>query len=727
MLYQHSKIRSLFFFVFSLIVFLITVTLFRTQPTRTQAIGKLVIYDDALSPNFINWSWGNIINWESKNKVFSGLYSIQNSPTPWGALYLHARNPIQITDYDKFNFSLRAENSGEKFVLMFYDVNNQLINKPLSLSDYGGNPTSDAWKNYSIPLSDVSQSPVNISGFALQEVSGETGHNFSIDSIELSSIAPTTQITPTVSNKDYILYADSLAIDWVNWSWDSEINFSNSNQSYDGLNSISLRATRAWGGLYLHNDIGISTIPYTNLNFTGKATQTGQKYALVLFDINNQPISSPKPLDNFGAGLSPNNWTFYSIPLTSLNAQNKLIKGIGILSLLPNAQPTLYLDSISFTNLPIPQRTTPAPTTSHMREALIPPNSGYTAANNKIYKNGVLTSFRGINWFGFETGTYAPHGLWSRNWKEIINQIKNLGFNAVRIPFCPKSIQGILPNSINYAKNPDLSNLSSLQILDKIVEELNNQKISILLDHHTIDCSSIPDLWYTSNYSESQWITDLKFIANRYKNTEYFAGIDLKNEPKGIATWGTGNLQTDWNTAAEKAGQAVLSVNPNILIFVQGIQENPTCSTKTAHWQGGNLEPFVCTPLAENAIPKQKLVFSPHIYGPDVYPQPYFQSTTFPLNMPDIWNTHFGFLLDKGYTIIPGEWGGKYGTNNGNPKDIVLQDGLVSYFKSKHICNSFYWDLNPNSSDTGGILEDDWRTVWPDKIRLIKDYFNSCI
>jgi endoglucanase len=45
--------------------------------------------------------------------------------------------------------------------------------------------------------------------------------------------------------------------------------------------------------------------------------------------------------------------------------------------------------------------------------------------------------------------------------------------------------------------------------------------------------------------------------------------------PQKSATWGTGNLTTDWNTAAEKAGKAVLAINPDVLIIVEGTQVLP--------------------------------------------------------------------------------------------------------------------------------------------------------
>jgi len=152
-----------------------------------------------------------------------------------------------------------------------------------------------------------------------------------------------------------------------------------------------------------------------------------------------------------------------------------------------------------------------------------------------------------------------------------------------------------------------------------------------------------------------------------------------------------------------------------LLIFVQGIQSNPSCSSSIAHWWGGNLEPFDCSLLN---IPGDKLVLSPHVYGPDVFVQPYFNDSSFPDNMPDIWDTHFGYLVDRGYSVIIGEFGGRYG-NGGDPRDRVWQDALINYMDAKGMTDFFYWSWNPNSGDTGGILQDNWQDVWEDKVALL--------
>ncbi len=321
----------------------------------------------------------------------------------------------------------------------------------------------------------------------------------------------------------------------------------------------------------------------------------------------------------------------------------------------------------------------------------------------------------GVNISGFETHDGVIHGLWQRQWQDLIQAILTAGFTAVRVPFCPDTLSSKMPSTIDYQLNPDLKGLTRLQLFDKILNEFNNKGLYILLDHHRPTCANISELWYTDEYSEQQWLNDLEFVAKRYADLPFFLGIDLKNEPHGIATWGTGNIQTDWNTAAEKAAKVVLAANPYLLVFVEGIGENPVCSDNTGHGWGGNFEPMTCHPLN---IPLNKLVISPHVYGPDVFAQSYFTEANFPANMAAIWDKHFGFLLAQGYAVVLGEFGGRYG-NGGNSQDRIWQDALVDYLIQKGMVNFFYWTFNPNSSDTGGILQDDWVTFWPNKLNLI--------
>ncbi len=345
------------------------------------------------------------------------------------------------------------------------------------------------------------------------------------------------------------------------------------------------------------------------------------------------------------------------------------------------------------------------------------PAAGFTVDGNDIVDGtGQRIQLRGVNWFGFETQNYVVHGLWTRNWQEMIAQMKTLGFNAVRLPFCPDTLHGMTPNSIDYNRNGDLAGLDSLQVMDEVIAEFDRQGIYVLLDHHRPDCAAISELWYTADYAEADWIDDLVFAAQRYRHHSYLLGIDLKNEPHGSATWGINDSASDWNSAAERAAESVLQAAPELLVFVEGVQENPQCSGTVNHWWGGNLEPFNCFPLN---IPANKLVLSPHVYGPDVYQQSYFSAADFPDNMPAIWDAHFGQFHDMGYAVVIGEFGGRYG-HGGADSDRVWQDALVDYLSAKGMTSAFYWSWNPNSGDTGGILQDDWNTVWQDKVDLLQ-------
>ncbi|TNW17920.1 cellulase family glycosylhydrolase [Xylella fastidiosa] len=350
------------------------------------------------------------------------------------------------------------------------------------------------------------------------------------------------------------------------------------------------------------------------------------------------------------------------------------------------------------------------------------PAFSYSISHGKVVDDkGNQIQLRGVNWFGFETGDHVVNGLWARNWKEFITQLQGMGFNAIRLPFCPANLNSnTSPSSIDYSRNPDLQGLSSLQILDKVVKELSDRRMYVLLDHHRPDCSAISELWYTDSYSEKQWIDDLRFVAHRYANVHGVIGLEVKNEPHGRTTWGTGDPKTDWNTAVEHAAAAILEAAPKWLIGVEGIGENPICSSTIGHFWGENLEPMDCTPLK---VPADHLLLMPHVYGPDVYVQPYFNSPDFPNNMAAIWDKHFGHFAKAGYAMAIGEFGGKYG--EGDPRDIAWQNAFVDYLISIGVTDAFYWAANQNSVDTGGMVGNDWTTPRDDKVKLLNKLWNA--
>ncbi|MEU1164209.1 cellulase family glycosylhydrolase, partial [Streptomyces sp. NPDC005921] len=196
------------------------------------------------------------------------------------------------------------------------------------------------------------------------------------------------------------------------------------------------------------------------------------------------------------------------------------------------------------------------------------PGAGYwhTSGRQILDAAGQPVRIAGINWFGFETANYVVHGLWSRDYRSMIDQMRSLGYNTIRLPYSDDILKSAtVPNSIDFSngKNADLQGLNSLQVMDRIVAYAGQDGLRVILDRHRPDAGGQSALWYTSSVPESTWIADLKALASRYAADPTVIGIDLHNEPHDPACWGCGDTTIDWRLAAQRAGNAVLSVNPD--------------------------------------------------------------------------------------------------------------------------------------------------------------------
>ena len=352
--------------------------------------------------------------------------------------------------------------------------------------------------------------------------------------------------------------------------------------------------------------------------------------------------------------------------------------------------------------------------------------SGYwhTSGRRILDSAGNAVRIAGINWFGFETSNYVVHGLWSRDYSDVLNQIVSLGYNTLRLPYCDDIFKsGTVPNSIDFSsgKNADLQGLTSLQVMDKIVAAAGAVGMRVILDRHRPDAGGQSALWYTSGVSESTWLTNLEAIATRYVGNPTVVGIDLHNEPHDPATWGSGDTSTDWRLAAQRGGNAVLSVNPNLLVFVEGIQTYQGNST----WWGGNLMGAGTYPVQLNVA--NRVVYSAHDYATSVADQTWFHDANYPNNMPGIWDKYWGYLFNQNIAPV---WVGEFGTTLAATIDQQWLAALVTYLRSTatYGADSFHWTfwcLNPNSGDTGGILNDDWTTVNTTKDGYLKSVKSS--
>jgi endoglucanase len=333
------------------------------------------------------------------------------------------------------------------------------------------------------------------------------------------------------------------------------------------------------------------------------------------------------------------------------------------------------------------------------------PEDGYLrGVDGKLVDSaGRPAKLTGVSWFGFETASCAPHGLSARNWQDMLDQMRNAGFNALRIPYSNQFLDDptCLPTGVDYNKNPDLQGLQGLALLDKIVDGAGRRGLRVILDRHVPSAGVPRELWYTDQVPPTQWIGDWVMLARHYQGNHAVIGADLANEPHGAATWGDGNASTDWRLAAEGAGDAILAANPDWLILVQGVEYY----NGDPYWWGGQLQGASSYPVRLSH--PDKLVYSPHDYGPSLGPQAWFQALDFPQNLPQVWSQHWGNLAQLGTPLLIGEFGGGPIGDRGEDR---WQRSLMSYLNERGI-GSIYWAWNADSVDTDGMLEADWQTI----------------
>jgi len=360
-----------------------------------------------------------------------------------------------------------------------------------------------------------------------------------------------------------------------------------------------------------------------------------------------------------------------------------------------------------------------------MKMATTKPKLNFQALPTGIHCNGKRLNLRGVNFFGAETGDHCCHGLWQRNYRDMIDQMKSEGINLIRLPLSVEFMEKLddnklMPKTINYHVNPELLGKSAGQVLDIIITYATQKGILILPDiHRNLSTDGISQLWYddASGFPEtriiSAWLTFLK----KYAGNPYVFGVDLRNECHGKATWMSGNPATDWGTAAQRMGDIILSKYPHLLIFVEGIERRADSNPmrdKGGFW-GSIIDEIRTKPIKLSV--QHKLVYSPHVYGPSVWMMDYFKGDDFPKNMEAIWLNQWAYIATEGLgCCVIGELGGL-----ATGLDEKWHEALTTFIEKTPALQGaiIVWSWNPNSHGTNGWVKDDWKTV-EDKVKYYK-------
>ncbi len=371
------------------------------------------------------------------------------------------------------------------------------------------------------------------------------------------------------------------------------------------------------------------------------------------------------------------------------------------------------------------------------------------AVGSRLYdKDGNQVWLTGANWFGLNCGEAAPHYLWSVDVDDCLETIADHGINVIRFPVSSELLISWMngtPNPVSsvqanndpaYSINVDFCDANgdlkdSMQIFDIIMQKCKKYGLKAFIDihsPHTDNSGHNYPLWYGKETTDGTmvttdlWIDSLVWLADKYKNDDTLLAYDLKNEPHGkgqegsaAAKWDSSTDENNWAYAATRCANAILDVNPNALILIEGVEQHvkdenkytwgqPDSKTDPPYypgWWGGNLRGVKNHPIDLGSEERNsKIMYSPHDYGPAVFDQTWFQKefTTQTL-LDDYWYDTWAYINDQDIApLLMGEWGG-FMDGDRNQKWLTL---LRDYMIENHI-NHTFWCLNTNSGDTGGL------------------------
>ena len=317
-----------------------------------------------------------------------------------------------------------------------------------------------------------------------------------------------------------------------------------------------------------------------------------------------------------------------------------------------------------------------------------------------------------VNWYGFDQREFVAGGLDVAPLQVIIEQIRAIGVNSVRLPWAKETFEKnpVVPDYAVKA-NPKFKGQHTLEVMDAVIAALARAHILIILDKHMSRadwcCKDDDDngLWYNAEYPERNWLADWRAIARRYKKQRWVIGADLRNELRSGAQWGSSDPRLDWHTAAERGGNAVLAENPELLIMVEG----PQYST--------DFTSFGTLPLVLKVA--QRVVYSPHAYA---LPGHAFQNYE---ELRETYDARAGFLLhaEPAIPLWVGEFGACQTLDCGDNNQWFRW--FIQYLREKDL-SWRYWPLNGTQSsgvsrkygavETYGLLSPDYRQIGAPKL-----------
>ena len=360
--------------------------------------------------------------------------------------------------------------------------------------------------------------------------------------------------------------------------------------------------------------------------------------------------------------------------------------------------------------------------------------------------NGKRIKLAGVSWYGGESADFVPMGLDHADVHDIAHAVKLLGFNSVRLPWALQLYeQNPVVTASLVSANPPLQGKTVLEVFDAVIDALAQEGLVVILDNHRSRgdwcCDTVhgDGLWHTVEYPETNFFADWEAMVKRYQGNPAVVGVDLRNELRaqlpdeaGACTdcdvpadsgcaclqpsWGDNNALTDWAAASERIGNAILAINPSLLVIVEG--------DFYATWFGATYRPVQLN------VPN-RLVYSPHNYaGSNGGAGSFANYAAFKAALDSAW----GYLITENQPYTAPVWVGEFGANNTSPNSTSSDlDGATDanaewwvWIRQYLADNDFdwaVWALNGTegpgygrtfgAQETFGVVETDWVTPAP--------------
>ncbi|HEX3596123.1 MAG TPA: cellulase family glycosylhydrolase, partial [Polyangiaceae bacterium] len=224
---------------------------------------------------------------------------------------------------------------------------------------------------------------------------------------------------------------------------------------------------------------------------------------------------------------------------------------------------------------------------------------------------------------------------------------------------------------------------------------------NVSLSRRRASAGTLTDTWFDHDYDTDDFVADWSTLAARYRDRPNVIGCDLESNLGGKSTWGGDDPTYDWRSAAERAGNAVLAVNPNVLVIIEGVDQAEGAS----YWPGGNLQGVRTNPVTLT-LPNH-LVYATQDFPSTISDKPFggvpwFSAPDYPANLPAVWDANWGYLMrEKIAPVFLAAFGTALAATSSDSQWLSSLETYTAQFGMSFA----YFALNPQTEmpDVGGI------------------------